>query len=115
MRDSMTDYFAKWTVEIEKMPDGQAKTDAQERLTAVQQSYSKINENVATAAEKFRPLAGYLDGIQTSLKSDPSSDGISSVKDMSDRAHETMVTLHEDLKSVLSQIDETRKMLSGAP
>jgi hypothetical protein len=115
MRDSMTDYFAKWMVEIDKMPDGQAKTDSQQRLTAVQQTYSKINENIATAADKFRPLAGYLDGIQDSLKNDLTSDGVSAVKDMSDRAHETMVTLHEDLKSVLSQIDETRKMLGATP
>jgi len=115
MRDSMTDYFAKWTNEIGKMSDTAAKADSQQRLTAVQQSYSKINEELASCAEKFVPLHGYLDGIQGSLKNDLSSDGVSAVTEMSDRAQTAMLTLHEDLKSLLSKIDETRKMLGATP
>ena len=115
MRDSMTDYFAKWTNEIDAMTDSSKKAEAQQKLTAVQESYSKINERLAQCAEQFVPLHGHLNGIQGALKNDLSSDGVAASQEMTDRATTTMLALHEDLKSLLSQIDETRTMLGTLP
>jgi len=114
MRDNMTTYFARWYNELDSMSP-ELKASSQERLKAVEKRYSQIEQGLSKAAEKFRPLVNELTGIQDSLKAGGlTSSGVSSISDKSTRAEEEMLSLHEDLKKLLTQILETRQMLGAA-
>ena len=112
MRDNMTTYFAKWSVEVESMsPD--LKASSQERLNSVQKRYSQIEKDLFKAAEKFRPLVNDLADIQGSLKNSLTSSSVYAIRDKSDSVQQEMLSLHGDLKLLLTQIIDTRLMLGA--
>jgi len=112
MRDNMTTYFAKWHTELESMaPD--LKASSEDRLSSAQKRYGQIEEGLFKAAEKFRPLVNDLTEIQGSLKNSLSSSSVYSIRDKSDSVQQEMLSLHGDLKLLLSQIVEARLMLGA--
>ena len=114
MRDNMTTYFAKWYNELDSLSP-ELKASSEEKLKAVEKRYSQIEEGLSKAAEKFRPLVGELTGIQNTLKTAGlTSSSVASVSDKSNSTQYEMLSLHEDLKKLLTQILETRQMLGAA-
>jgi hypothetical protein len=112
MRDNMTTYFAKWHNELESMaPD--LKASSQERLNTVQKNYTQIEQGLFKAADKFRPLVNDLTDIQASLKNSLTSSSLYSIRDKTDVAQQEMLSLHGDLKLLLTQIIDTRRMLGA--
>jgi hypothetical protein len=112
MRDNMTTYFAKWHNELESMaPD--LKASSEERLSTVQKNYTQIEQGLFSAAEKFRPLINDLTEIQSSLKNSLSSSSLYSIRDKTDVAQQEMLSLHGDLKVLLTQIIDARVMLGA--
>jgi hypothetical protein len=83
-----------------------------ERRSEMTSSYAKIKENMAATKEGFTPLLASLKDIESYLKVDPSSKGISAMGELVKKAKSDAGHVKTSIDAVLTQVNSVRGMLS---
>jgi hypothetical protein len=103
MKSKGDEFFKEWEAPETMTPERRAE------LTA---SYGKIKENMAAAKEGFTPLLASLKDIESYLKVDPSTKGISAMGELVKKAKDNAAHVKTRIDAVLTQVNSVRGMLS---
>ncbi len=100
-----------WQKELTAMQNPKLREKAQSRYTATQKEFDKIVERVDTAKEVFAPLMADLKDITVYLKTDLSSDSVSSLSGTIWKMGSAARGVDSKLEDVNDQIDKTLKKM----
>jgi len=103
MKSKGDEFFKEWEAPETMTPERRAE------LTA---AYGKIKENMAAAKEGFTPLLASLKDIESYLKVDPSTKGISAMGELVKKAKDNAGHVKTRIDAVLTQVNSVRGMLS---
>jgi len=105
------EHWEAWQKELTDMSNPKLREKAQKRYTATSGEFEKITEKVDAAKEVFAPLAADLKDINTYLKTDLSTEAVSSLSNTIWKMGNSARTVDRKLGDVSEQIEKTMKKM----
>jgi chromosome segregation ATPase len=105
------EHYEAWQKELTEMQNPALREKAQKRFTSASGEFQKIIDRVANAKESFAPLAADLKDINTYLKTDLSTDAVSSLSNTIWKMGHKAKSVDGKLADVNEQIEKTMKKL----
>lgn len=102
MKSKGDEFFKDWEPE-------DVSPERHQQLTA---SYAKIKASMAAAKEQFTPFLASLKDVESYLKVDPSTKGITSMADLVKKAKDNGAQVKSSIDTVLAQLNSVQGMLS---
>lgn len=103
MRSMGDEFFEEWEPSESVSPERRAQ------LTA---SYARIKADLASAKQGFTPFLAAMKDIQSYLKVDPSTKGITSMGELVTKAKSEGAQVKSSIDAVLAQVNSVRGMIS---
>jgi Protein of unknown function (DUF2959) len=105
-------YFKNWQDTVNGIANESLRKKSQKRLDSVQKSYTKVEESLKLASEKFKPFLSDLGDIQKALATDVTAGGVKAIKSTVSSANWNHQFVDKAVKSALKEMEKMEKALS---
>lgn len=108
MRSQGEVYVAKWKDEMDQIQDPDIKASAAKRREAVAASFAGIRDTAVGARQSYATYNASLTAIQTTLKNDLTSAGVSMLGDKIKKTQAEGETLKKELDRLIGDLDNIK-------
>lgn len=105
-------YFEVWQNTINGISNESLRKKAQKRLSAVQESYGKVESKLGLAGQKFAPFLADLEDIRKALATDVTAGGVKSIRGTVKSANWNYQYVNSAITDARKEMDKMEKALS---
>lgn len=105
-------YFEVWQNTVNGIANESLRKKAQKRLTAVQESYGKVESKLGLAGQKFAPFLADLEDIRKALATDVTAGGVKSIRGTVKSANWNYQYVNSAITDARKEMDKMEKALS---